>query len=173
LGDTSRMDGRLLGIPTSPDTLPRGALVVATHVFNSTGFVTHSSTLVRLGLVGLGRTDATVEPHSRQYGDHQFLGPDLPRCFCIRSRFTPRMVLTSTHRLEVATSWVSMAWRELSTRFLMLSTDNYLQWAKSALAVGDKAEARVALSKGLQVFQPDLQPAGAPLGSGMVSGLVN
>jgi O-antigen ligase len=53
--------------------------------------------------------------------------------------------------------------REIGTRFPLQHPDQYLEWAKTAVRVGDKAEAIRVLRLGLERFPPNLHPAGVPL----------
>jgi O-antigen ligase len=53
--------------------------------------------------------------------------------------------------------------QEMNLLFPLVHPDTYLEWAKVAVQVGDKAEAIRALQLGLQRFPPNLQPAGVPL----------
>jgi hypothetical protein len=53
--------------------------------------------------------------------------------------------------------------QEMNRLFPLVHPDTYLEWAKVAVQVGDKAEAIRALQLGLQRFPPNLQPTGVPL----------
>jgi O-antigen ligase len=86
-------------------------------------------------------------------------------------------ILDATQRLNPQSAWVWQTrlfytdapakklevLREMNSLFPLVHPDTYLEWAKMAVQVGNKAEAVRALRLGLERFPPNLIPAGVPL----------
>jgi O-antigen ligase len=97
------------------------------------------------------RSDLKPEARNRLLNDAERLNPKSVWVWQARLQYAG----TPPERLRIL--------REIATRFPLLAADLYLEWAKTAITVGNKTEAIQALQVGLQRFPPGLTPAGAPL----------
>jgi O-antigen ligase len=83
----------------------------------------------------------------------------------VAQRFNPKSVWVWQTRLFFTDSPAKKleVLREMNGLFPLNHPDSYLEWAKTGVQVGNKAEAVRALQLGLERFPPNLQPTGVPL----------
>jgi O-antigen ligase len=80
-------------------------------------------------------------------------------------KFNPKSVWVWQTRLSFTDSPAKKleVLREMNGLFPLIHPDSYLEWAKTAVQVGDRTEAVRALQLGLERFPPNLHPTGVPL----------